>query len=514
MGKVKVVHGARQSLVQGGRELSKAVGVTYGPRGGTVMLDRAAGLLSTKDGAAVSWELNPEHPLHRLGTQVVQQALHKVSQEVGDGTSTTAILIGALLEEGNKLITGGHDPASLQREMSSFCEFGLVPVLEALVKEATRNDVRRVALSSSNGDSEMADAILSAFDKVGSNGMVVVEDGHSRGIEVTQKQGLEIDRGWESSDFCPSGETHATQEIALVAIVDSTLTKAEDVVSILETASQFPHPLLVVSKGLYAEALTTVLMNRDKVPAVAVRCPGHVEHMRDHLEDIAALSGAMIYSPSLESFGEDHLGSFQKVTVGKEFARFVAFPDKLEEVIGHVSKLQRRAETTPSTFDRDRLLERSAMLTDGLCTLKVGASTGTEIKERKGRLEDALRASKLAVDAGVVPGASMSYLKISQILEHADTPGEKMLSRALRAPTCQLLRNAGKEPGVVFRTLSGIPFEDWVGWDLESESLRGLEEFAVDSFQVVREVIETAVSAAGTLLTAEIALVQACKEKN
>ena len=505
----RVVRNARKGLVEGACQVSQVVGVTYGPGGRTVMLDRAAGILSTKDGVAVAWEVEPEDKLERMGAKIAQQACHKVNLQVGDGTTTTSVIVGSLLREGHRLVTAGHDPVQLSREMNEFATEVLPSLLniwqENLDDEGTMYEV---ALTACNGDSKMAEAIVKALTQVGAQGMVVVEEGKSRGIEVIRKSGMEIDRGWESSDFCPPGEIQVQYDVPLVAVVCQTLDKASQVVDILEQASQFPHPLVIISQGLYGDALKTVLMNREQVPSIGVRCPGHLEFMPDHLDDLAALSGATVYDPLLGKFKSEYLGSFQTATVKKDSATFVAFPDKFESIEKRVHQLQDRLSKTESTFDQDKLKERIAKLTDGFCLLRVGGASETEIRERKGRVEDALHAVRVAVDGGVLPGAGMAYYKVSQLLREADTLGEKLLSKALQEPLRRLLGNAGEEPEVVMGLLDTEPVESWVGWDVRKREVCFLRSNIVDPYLVVKEVIQTAASCAGTLLTAEVAVIR------
>lgn len=497
----------RKKLLKGALEVANAVGVTYGPKGRTVMLDRVAGLLSTKDGVAVAWEVSPEDPLEKMGAQLVQQACHKVNQETGDGTTTTAVLCGAILREGHKQVVAGHDPMALSREMASFAQT-LLPSLLDIWQEPIEDTglMFEVALTASNGDRDMATAIVKTMTSVGAEGMVLVEEGKSREIEIVHKQGMEIDRGWESSDFCPTGEIQAHYEVPLVAVVDQILDTPRQVADILEVASQFPHPLVLISKGLYGDALKTVLMNREQVPSIAVRCPGHVEFMRDHLEDLAALSGAVVYDPVMGEFKSEYLGSCQTVTVKKNSAVFVAFPDKFEGIETRVQHLKSRLSRTTSSHDQDKLKERIAKLTEGFCLLRVGGASETEIRERKGRMEDALHAVRVAVEGGVVPGAGMAYYKVAQLLREADTAGERLLSRALEEPLKRILQNAGSEPGVVLRELEVEPVESWVGWDVKTNEKCLLRNRIVDPYTVVLKVIQTAVSCAGTLLTVEVGM--------
>lgn len=529
-------------MLEGIEEMTRAVGATYGPRGRTVMLDRPGGILSTKDGVSVAWEVEPADVLQRLGTRVVQEACSSVNDSCGDGTTTTAILVHAILRESFKWVEAGAHPVllaqDLQRVAESLVEADLFDVCcpEAVDDEALMTEV---ALSASNGDQQAAQAIVEAFGLVGSEGMIVVEEGKGRGIELVHKTGLEIDRGCESSELLGPDGSARHMDAALVALVDCELTTMAQVAPILEQATQFPHPLVIVSRGCFGEAVKALVANDRKLEradgmkfeVTAVRCPGHVDFMRSRLEDLAALTGATIIDPAvtpLEGFESWMLGSAQTVGVTMKTASFVAFEDKYEFIENRVEQLRREANSSVSSHDAEELRTRIAKLTDGLCVMKVGGWSDTEIRERRARIEDALSAVRIAVEGGVVPGAGIAYLSLSVFLEGGlrvsrmvpkfatSGLGDRVLVSALREPLRTLARNAGHEPSVVVEGVlkascgPGMgPCPSWQeGWDATTGEIRDLRESPVlcDPLEVVKATVLTAISTASTLLSAEVAL--------
>jgi chaperonin GroEL len=517
-------------MLDGVAEMAKTVAVTYGPRGRTVMLDRAGGILSTKDGVSVAWEVEPANPLRKLGTRVLQEACAKVNDLCGDGTTTTAILVEAILRQGLKYVAAGTHPVTLARHLQGIAgsmeRANLWDVCMALPVE-DEELMHEVARTACNGDDEIASAIVEAFGRVGSEGMIVVEEGKGRGIELDHKTGMEIDRGWESSDLAGPAGGSRHLDVPLVAIVDAQLTTMEQVTSLLEQATQFPHPLVIVSRGVHGDALKLLTANDRKLDRVdgqkfevtAVRCPGHSDHMRHHLDDLAALTGATVVDPlitPLDKFESEMLGSAQTVTVKQDSATFLAFADKYPLIEARVEELQR--EHTSSSHDAEEIQTRIAKLTDGLCVMRVGGATETEIREKRARIEDALGAVRVAVDEGVVPGAGIAYLALSNFIEFAMAgPAATILQDALREPLRTLARNAGEEaPVILARVLEASqgpemprPLASWeAGWDARTNTIRDLREAPVlcDPLAVVKAAVLTAISTASTLLTAEVAL--------
>jgi len=490
------------------------------------MLERPGGLLSTKDGVSVAWEIEPENQLARLGTRVTQEACAKVNKLCGDGTTTTVILVHAILRESLKYVAAGEHPVQLAQHLQRIAEDLETANLWEVCQPIPVEDeglMHEVARTACNGDREIAEAIVEAFGRVGSEGMIVVEEGKGRGIELDHKTGMEIDRGWESSDLAGPGGDSRHLDVPLVALVDCQLTTMKQLAPILEQAVQFPHPLVIVSRGVFGDALKLLTANDRKLErtdgqkfeVTAVRCPGHSDHMRHHLDDLAALTGATVIDPmvtSLDHFESGMLGSSQFVTVRKDSATFVAFQDKYPLIEARVEQLQN--ETTGFSHDDEELRTRIAKLTDGFCVMRVGGWSEPEIREKRARVEDALEAVRVAVEEGIVPGAGSAYLALSKFLEFSTTgPASRILQDALKEPLRTLARNAGKESAVVLERVleaSRRPgATSWsAGWDARTDTVRDLSEAPVlcDPLAVVKAAILTAISTASTLLTAEVAL--------
>ena len=513
----------RDKIVNGALQVSRVVGVTYGPRGRTVMLDRFSGLLSTRDGVTVACEVEPEDPVERVGALALRQACIRVNEEVGDGTSTTAVLAGKLIELGHKYITAGIDPGEFSRGLE-LCLTAVRPIMDSEGLVVPVKDVElleQVARHTTKGDREVAKALAEASMLVGKSGMVVVEDGKGRGVEVIPKHGMEIAGGWESSDFSADGEPWA-HDVVLVAVVDGTITEFGDIAPIMEAASTVGPgtlPLLVISRGIYGAALQTMVTNHRKevLRCCGVRAPKYGPKMRGWLKDLAALTQAELVDPGagmkLSEFRSEWLGSAQQVEVSASAATVVCFDDAYESIEArvHVLRAERKRET--SAHDREQLTERIAKLTDGFCVLRVGGVTEAEAKERRGRVEDALHAVRAALRDGIVPGAGMTYLLMASMLqgpgpsEPANHAAVLALREALREPFRVLVSNSGVEPAPLLEGLS-LPSDPWIGYDALAGKIRDLRETPVlaDPWAVVLMALETAVSVARTILTAEVAI--------
>lgn len=530
-------------MLSGIEEMVRVVSATYGPRGRTVVLDRVGGILSTKDGVSVAWEVEPVDQIRRLGTRIVQEACSNVNKACGDGTTTTAILVHALLRESYKRVAAGVHPALLSEDLKRVARMlEECDIFDACSPEPLEDEdlMLEVATVASNGDRDAAAAIVEAFGLVGSEGMIVVEEGKGRGVEVVHKTGMEFEKGLESVEmFDPDGGPRH-MDMALVALVDGELLTMQDVASILEEATQFPYPLLIVSRGCFGEAVKVLVANDRKLEradggkfeVVAVRAPGHSDFVQSRLDDLAALSGATVVGDvgtPLSEFRSEFFGTVQTVTAGRDFTNLVAFEDKYELIEKRVLQLQDEVARCPSTHDVEELRTRIARLTDGMCVMRVGAWSDAEIRERRGRIEDALHAVRVAVEGGIAPGGGMAYLILGNFLEkstrlEAAAPGlcpagvgERILAEALREPLRTLARNAGREPEVVLdrvlRASQGPgethPFPGWeTGWDAMTDEVRDLRQKPVicDPYEVVKASVLTAISTVSTLLTADVTL--------
>jgi len=517
-------------MVRGALQLVKAVRVTYGPQGRTVMLDRQAGILSTRDGVAVALEVCPQDPIERLGASVLQDACLKVGRDAGDGTSTTALIAGKLLESGHKYLTAGYDPQEFVQCVRGILEHYMERKDQWLttIHVTQREMLEDIALHTTKSDREVAKALADACLQVGKHGMVVVEDGKGLGVEVLPKHGMELNQGWETSDFT-EGEAWA-KDVCLVAVVATTLTKFEEIVPILEASSMVPGnlPLLIVSHGIYGDALKTMVTNtkQNVLHSCGIRAPGKITpKMRVYLEDIAALTQARVFDPeagmSIKNFESRWLGSAQQVSVQQDKTTLVCFDDAYENIENRVKVLREEKGRTTSNHDLEKLQERIAKLTDGFCVLRVGGVTPAVAKERKGRIEDGLHAVRAALNEGVCLGAGTTAWRLAQAIEGWTVPAgdetlraaQQALCEALRAPVVALVTNAGYEAPLVLQELESLSVKKhkMFGFDVLQGEMRNLrnDPMLLDPIPVVLSAIETAVSVSTTLLTCDISITKA-----
>jgi len=465
--------------------LAKTVGVTYGPFGGPVALQRAGGPLWTRDGATVAWELSPGDPLVRMGVRLAQTTCDRVSKTVGDGTTTTAILLDALLRQVRKEIAGDADPWQVARRLQGHDWRALV---EPWVMEADEGLLHAVALSASHGDAQIAQALLQVQALTGSQGLVVVEEGTSRTVEVLAKPGFILEQGWESLEMASADGGPRVLEGALVALVDGELSRMEDVASILEEATAFPYPLLIVSRGIYGPALQTLIANDRKLtrtvgPPLEVGASRPPSRGRSAwFRDLAALTGATVVR-DWRKFDPAWFGGLRKVELQREKTILTAADDATGRIEEHLGSIATEEEESTSTWEVEECRRRAAMLSGGLCILRVGGHTPSEIKERKGRVEDALRAVQSAARSGVIPQGIWSQLA--------------SVEPAFWAPLDRALANAGFSRHVVYAQ-AGSP---WETFDVSSGRWVSAQELGlvlpVDLVVKVAEVVCSVVSELG-----------------
>lgn len=504
--------------------MADTVAVTYGPHGRTVMLDRMAGLLTTKDGVTVAREVGLEDPIEEAGCKILREACIKVNDEAGDGTTTTAVLAAAIMREGHRLIVAGHDPNQIVRGIRKTVE-GVTELIEEMATPVKGEELlHQVAMVSCNGDEEVANALTEACMAVGKDGTVVIEPSERREISLVFKEGVEYPSGPSSPSFLGTN-TERTMEDPLVAVIIGVLSSAQDVIPVLEEASQFPNnELILIADSIEAEALATISMNdrQGVVRCVPFGGSGLGLQRRGPMEDIAALAGATIADKSL---GNDHrqfqaewFGSFRHAAITMSKAVFTAHDEAHDGVQARIEKLKDEMASSVHEYDRDKLRERIAKLQGGMCILKVGGDTEAEIKERRARIEDALGAVQSALRHGVVPGGGTPYLWASTFVELCDelegdeAVGGKILLHALEAPLHRLASNAFKKAdGVVDKVRDGLLSVDnppTFGWDGRQDVYRDLLEhpMVIDPLLVTLCALRSAVSVATTLLTAEASI--------
>jgi len=518
---------ARRDLLIGASILAAAVSRTFGPHAGTAILERPAGILATKDGVAVAREIHLAHPVQNLGARTLLSACVAVGEEIGDGTSTAAIVGHHLARGGHRLITAGHDLRDLLAGIREGARFAKARLHALAADVADEGVLEHVALLASNHDAEVARVVTEAVSSVGKGGTVVIEEGQGVGLDMDLKDGFELDRGMCSPYFADTSGDRII-EGALVAVVGRPLTTVEDVASILEESSQWPqNDLLVVAPEIRGQALTTMAMN-DGHSQGAIRCVGiadasfHRRH-RHTLDDLAALSQATVVDPVVgydhTSWKSEWFGTLRKVQVGMKRSLFTAYDEAHDTIQAHVAALQRERDRIDDPFDLDQLQNRIAKMQGGFCVVRAGGVTSAAMKERMGRIEDTLSTVQAALREGILPGGGAAYLDAADALERVGFEdgsygaGQRLLAEALRVPVHLLARNAGYEPHRIIeeireaRSQVGVEMEPWVGFDaLQGVRDLGEKPFVVDAALVSIVALGAAMSAATTLLTAEVAV--------
>lgn len=529
----------RKALLQGALTAAKAVGITYGPHGRTAMLDRPMGLISTRDGVTVAREVELEDPNENLGAKILTEACVRVNDEVGDGTTTTAILAAAILNEGHKLVIAGYDPNQLALGMQAAASEAVRTIESLAIEVSTQAELQTVALLASNRDEEIAKHLAEACMAVGKDGTVLIEDGHGLESTLELKEGMEIDRGALSPHFLSGEKLERVMEGPLVAVINRSLRTVEDVRELLEVSTQWPRELLVIAQSVEGEALATMVMNDQKgvKNSCAILPPGFGPYKADWLQDIAALSGATFVDPEagfdLSQWQPDWFGAFRQVTIQSKKSTFLAYEDNHADLEEYMAGLRTRMASATSEYDKDKLKERLAKLAGGLAVVKVGGVTEAAMKERRARVEDALGALRAALKGGLVPGAGSSYMLAVQKLSivgpvnrtEAFEAGWDAVAKALAQPLAVIATNAGKEgrhislqvdEALTAQGAWDIEGDDptydgpWMGYDALTDQIRDLSEepTILNPTLVDCKALQAAVSIASTLLTVEVSLTQ------
>jgi len=517
---------ARKKLLKGAQLLAKTTAVTYGPQGRTVMLDRAAGLMATKDGVTVAREVVLSDPVENLGAHTLMEACVRVNDQVGDGTTTAAILSAVLLEEAHRLVVAGYDPMHVSQGILKAADRAIDVIKGIAVPIGTQEELERVAFVASNEDSDVASSLAEACMAVGKDGTISIEDGHGIGVDLLLKDGMEIDKGVPPAFLRDHGGVERTIEGPLVALIAAKLVTVQDIQHVLEESSQWPNnDLILLAYSIEGQALTTMLVNdaQQVVRSCGIQAPGFGPKQKDYLEDIAALSGATLVDPDLGmdwtgGFDPEWFGSFRKATLKAKSSLFLAYDEASGMVSERIQELRRQMQEASSDYDRDRISERMARLSGGLAILKVGGPTESVLKERRARVEDALGAVRAALEEGVVPGGGSAYLTASEYLStegkdlnQAEQGGWSAMAKALKSPLATLAHNAGEEgPSVVHRTTKARRGDDssWIGWDVMQRRLRDFSEdpLVLDPTPVATTAVEAAASVTATLITAEVSI--------
>jgi chaperonin GroEL len=516
---------ARHALLRGVEKLAKAVKATLGPSGRNVILDKKYGSPTiTKDGVTVAKEIELEDPYENMGAQLVREVASKTSDIAGDGTTTATVLAESIYKEGLRNVTAGANPTSLQR--------GIMKAVEAIVEElkkiskkvGDRTEIAQVATVSANWDKTIGEIIADAMDKVGKDGTITVEEAKSIETTLEVVEGMQFDKGYLSPYFVTNAEAmEAVLENAYVLIYEKKISSLKDLLPLLEKVAKAGRPLLIISEDVEGEALATLVVNklRGTLQVCAVKAPGFGDRRKAMLEDIAVLTGGRLISEDLgiklENIKLEDLGRAKRITVDKENTTIVEGEGKKADIQGRVAQIRRQIEETTSDYDSEKLQERLAKLAGGVAVINVGAATETEMKEKKARVEDALHATRAAVEEGIVPGGGVAYLRAQKALDNIkdleadEKVGVAIVRRAIEEPTRQLADNAGKEGALVVEEIKKRKGNE--GYDVAADEYTDLVKAGiVDPTKVARTALQNAASISGLLLTTE-ALVTEIPEK-
>ena len=511
---------ARQALLRGVEKLARAVKATLGPAGRNVILDKKFGSPTiTKDGVSVAKEIELECPYENMGAQLIREVSSKTSDIAGDGTTTATVLAEAIYKEGLRNVTAGANPISLQRGIMKATE-SIVAQLKALSKTVSdTKEIAQVATVSANWDTEIGNIIAEAMDKVGKDGTITVEE--AKGIETTLDvvEGMQFDKGYLSPYFVTDAEgMEAVLDNALILINEKKVSSLKDMLPLLEKVAKTGRPLVIIAEDVEGEALATLVVNklRGILHVAAVKAPGFGDRRKAMLEDIAVLTGGKVITDDLgiklESVEISDLGSAKRVTISKENTTIIEGAGSSEAITGRVNQIRKQIEDTTSDYDREKLQERLAKLAGGVAVINVGAATETEMKEKKARVEDALHATRAAVEEGIVPGggtALIRALKAAQDAKFSDSAsnedertGMGIVARAVEAPLRQLAANAGREGALIVENVKTNKAGH--GYNVATDKYEDLiASGVVDPTKVTRSALQHAASIAGLLLTTE-----------
>ncbi len=517
---------ARDKMLRGVNILANAVKVTLGPKGRNVILEKSFGApRSTKDGVTVAKEIELSDKFENLGAQMIKEVASKTNDKAGDGTTTATVLAQAIVVEGMKSVAAGMNPMDLKRGIDK-AVIAVVAEIKKVSKKVTTNDeIAQVGTISANGDDEVGKMIAEAMAKVGNEGVITVEEAKTAETELDVVEGMQFDRGYLSPYFITNPDKmEVVLEDALVLLFEKKVTSLQPLLPVLEAVVQSGRPLLIIAEEVEGEALATLVVNklRGGLRVAAVKAPGFGDRRKAMLEDLAILTGGELIAEDLgiklENVTLDMLGKAKKVTITKDDTTIVDGAGDKKAIAGRVSQIRAQIEDTTSDYDKEKLQERLAKLAGGVAVIRVGGSTEIEVKEKKDRVDDALNATRAAVEEGIVPGGGVALLKASKMLadmtgDNADqNAGIAIVRRALQAPIRQIAENAGVEGSIVVGRIldeKGANF----GFNAQTEVYGDLVKAGViDPAKVVRTALQDAASVAGLLITTEAAIAEAPKK--
>src|SRR5688572_28466028 len=516
---------ARQAILRGVTKLSRAVSATLGPKGRNVVLDKKFGSPTvTKDGVTVAKEIELEDPYENMGAQMVREVASKTSDTAGDGTTTATLLAEAIYREGLKFVTSGANPIGIQRGVAKAVEAAVAHLDKIAKKVKDKEEIKQVATVSANWDTTIGEIIADAMDKVGKDGTITVEEAKSIETTLEVVEGMQFDKGYLSPYFVTNAETMVAKlEDAYILNYENRISSLKDLLPVLEKVAKVGKPLLIISEEVEGEALATLVVNklRGTINVCAVKAPGFGDRRKAMLEDIAILTGGKCITEDLgiklESIGLEDLGRAKSIEVDKENTTIIEGYGKSSEIQGRVNQIRRQIEETTSDYDREKLQERLAKLAGGVAVINVGAATETEMKEKKARVEDALHATRAAVEEGIVAGGGVALIRCIpaiDALKLADTDeqiGVDIIKRAVEGPLRSLAANAGVEGSLIVQEVKKRKGNE--GYNVATGEYEDLVKAGVvDPKKVTRSALQNAASIAGLLLTTEC-LITEVKEK-
>jgi chaperonin GroEL len=519
---------ARSALKRGVDQMADAVKVTLGPKGRNVVIDKKFGAPTvTKDGVTVAKEVELENPLENMGAQMVREVASKTSDVAGDGTTTATVLAQAIVREGMKMVAAGSNPMDLKRGI----DLAVTKIVEGLkeiskpVDKTSKKEIAQVGAISANNDNVIGDLIADAMMKVGTDGVITVEEAKGTETTIDVVEGMQFDRGYLSPYFVTDAETMETVlENPRILIHDKKISGMKDLLPILEKVAQTGQPILVIAEDVEGEALATLVVNklRGTLRVAAVKAPGFGDRRKAMLEDVAILTGGTVISEEqgykLENATISYLGTAKKVVIDKDNTTIVEGSGKKEDIKKRINEIKAQIEKTTSDYDKEKLQERLAKLSGGVAVLKIGAATEVEMKEKKARVEDALHATRAAIEEGIVPGGGVAYLRAASKLGSVaaanmdQKTGVDIIRRALEEPIRLIVENAGEEGSVVVNKVKDG--KDDFGYNAFTGQYENLVKSGViDPTKVARTALENAASVAALLLTTEATIVEKPKEE-
>ena len=522
---VKFHQDARDRVLRGVNVLADAVTVTLGPRGRNVVLEKSFGAPTvTKDGVTVAKEIELEDKFENMGAQMVKEVASKTSDVAGDGTTTATVLARAIFTEGLKMVVAGHDPMSLKRGIEKAVTAIVAELKELSKPTKEQKEIAQVGTISANNDSTIGDIIAEAMSKVGKEGVITVEEAKSLETQLEVVEGMQFDRGYSSPYFVTDPDRmEAVLEDAYILVHEKKISSMKDLLPLLEQVARSGKPLLIIAEEVEGEALATLVVNkiRGTLAVAAAKAPGFGDRRKAMLQDIAILTGGQMIAEELgtklENVTLNDLGRAKRVVLDKDNTTIIDGAGKKADIEGRIKQIRAQIEETTSDYDREKLQERLAKLVGGVAVIKVGAATEVEMKEKKARVEDALHATRAAVEEGIVPGGGVALLRASAALDKVEANEEErygvaIVRRAIEEPLRWIAKNAGAEASIVLETVKGG--KGAYGFNAATEQYEDLMKAGIiDPTKVVRIALQNAASVAGLLLTTEAMVAEKPKEE-